>query len=146
MKNLTKNQESIQLLAPMTKLINAILNHDFEMDALPFSMADIRNLYFFQDAQGRRYTPEIADLRLGQIEADLAKVNLLLDSDPDNTDLLYREFCLEVELQEQHSFEYERKQISEWWLVNSDFGKYLLLLKQPMLIHEGNYFWGITLE
>ncbi|GAA4792218.1 hypothetical protein GCM10023231_20200 [Olivibacter ginsenosidimutans] len=130
----------------MTDLINAILYHDFEMDEPPFTMADIHNLYFYQDAQGKRYTPEFANLRLRQLETDLAKVNLLLNGEPDNIDLLYREFCLEVEIQEQHSFEYERKQISEWWLVNNDFGKYLLLLQQPILIYEGNYFWGISME
>jgi len=146
MENLTKNQTSIHLLAPMTELVNAILYHDFEMDAPPFSMADIHNLYFYQDAQGRRYTPEMMDMRMHQLEAELGRINTLLKIEPEDSDLLYREFCLETEIREQRSLEYERKQINEWWLVNSDFGKYLLLLKQPILIYKTNYFWGITLE
>jgi|GEM_PF-5900226 len=78
MKNLTKNHESIYLLAPMTKLINAILL-GFEIDTPPFSLADIHNLYFYQDAAGKQYVPEMMDLRLYQLEADLNKTNLLLD-------------------------------------------------------------------
>ncbi|UQA74154.1 hypothetical protein K2F45_20410 [Sphingobacterium siyangense] len=144
-----KNQFKIpqtHLLAHVTELINSIPNCSRGADVLPFSIGGIHNLYFYRDNQGNKYSPEIMDLRLQQLETELDRLNMMLDLQPDNEELLYRAFCLEMEIREQHLLEYEIEDIKEWWLVSNDFGKYFLLLKQPILVYEGNYVWGITVE
>ena len=131
-----------EIYAPAGIIVDFILKKSFETSDAPFSIDDISNLFYFQDADGNQHTEPKKEMQIASWKDELEEAEEELPDDDENAALISHIAALHNDIETLENAESTMKEIYEWWIVSSFLARKLENYGESILTDGQNHYWG----